>query len=138
MPLESQQVDEMIEGSHSPEKFHKSTLDDITEGFTEIPVFEPVDKTANHTKGNGKKSLNEKLKSEGFAIGLNDKLAFIKHLFNGKDEDYERILSQLNTATSFKEAKILIQEIVKPDYDGWKGKEEYEERLMEIIEGRFD
>lgn len=138
MPAESQQVDEMIEGSTPRKQIHKSTLDDITEGFTEIPVFEPVDKETNGTKGNGKKSLNEKLKSEGFTIGLNDKLAFIKHLFNGKNEDYERVLSQLNTTTSLEDAKSLIQEIVKPDYDGWKGKEEYEERLMEIIEGKFD
>jgi len=26
---------------------------------------------------------------------------------------------------------------VKPDYDNWKGKEEYEQRFLEIVEKRF-
>ena len=138
MPIESQQVDDIIEAASPNVKYHKNSLDDITEGFKEIPVFEPVSKEDDVPKGNGKKSLNEKLKGEGLTIGLNDKLAFIKHLFNGRSEDYDRVLSQINTTTSVKEARTLIHEIIKPDYDGWVGKEEYEERLMEIIEAKFD
>ena len=86
---------------------------------------------------NGKKSLNDQLKVGGFNIGLNDKIAFIKHLFNGKSEDYDRVLSQLNTSVSFEDAKHFIDNMVKPDYTNWADKEEFEERFMEIIEAKF-
>ena len=85
---------------------------------------------------NEKKSLNDKLKS-GLNIGLNDKLAFIKHLFDGEPDDYNRVLSQLNTTTTLDEAFNLINNVVKPDYNNWVGKEDYEVRFMEIIEARF-
>lgn len=111
---------------------HKIHIEDIAADFQEMPVFEPVAKN-----GNEKKSLNDKLKNGGLNIGLNDKLAFIKHLFNGSTEDYERVISQINTTTSFKDAKQFITSIVKPDYD-WSDKEEYEERLLELIESKFD
>jgi hypothetical protein len=84
------------------------------------------------------KSLNDKLKGSGFAIGLNDKLAFVKHLFDGKIEDYERVLSQINTSSTYDEAYTLIQNIIKPDYNNWEGKTEIEERFMEIIESKFN
>ena len=134
MPQETQEVDVIFEAAKPKTAHHKNNLDEITAGFEDIPVFEPVSTIKDDTK----KSLNDKLKSDGLVIGLNDKLAFIKHLFDGKTEDYERVLSQINTLSSFKEVSALIQSIVKPDYNGWVGKEEYEERFMEIIEAKFD
>lgn len=111
---------------------HKIHIEDIVADFQEMPVFEPVSQN-----GAQKKSLNDKLKNTGLNIGLNDKLAFIKHLFNGNVQDYERVISQINTTANFAEAKTLITSVVKPDYN-WNGKEEYEERLMEIIESKFN
>lgn len=110
-------------------------LEDLIAGFENLPQFEPV---VNAQKVNVNKSLNDRLKANTLNIGLNDKLAFIKHLFDGKLEDYERVLSQINTATSFDEAGKLVQNIVKPDYNNWIGKEEVEERFMEIIESKFE
>lgn len=81
-------------------------------------------------------SLNERFK-KGIQIGLNDRLAFIKHLFEGSASDYNRVLSQLNTIESFEAAKSFIRERVKPDYD-WSDKEEYENRFLETLENRFD
>lgn len=82
-------------------------------------------------------SLNEQLK-KGIHIGLNDRLAFIKHLFEGSSTDYNRVLSQLNTLNNLIEAKQFIQNMVKPDYDNWEGKEEYEERFMIIVQNKFN
>ena len=93
--------------------------------------FEKVNKT------NEKKSLNEKLKTGALNIGLNDKIGFIKHLFDGKNEDYERVISQINTSDSFLDAKNFIQGIVKPDYNNWTDKEDIEVRFLEIIESKF-
>lgn len=81
-------------------------------------------------------SLNEKL-SKGISIDLNDRIAFTKHLFGNDPEDYNRVLNQLITFDTFYETRDFIRDMVKPDYNNWEGKEEYEERFMEIIEKKF-
>jgi len=133
MPQETQQVDHIIESMSPQVEFHKNDLETIAADFKETPIFEPVTDDKNDLK----KSLNDKLKGQSLVIGLNDKLAFIKHLFNGNVKDYDRVLSQINTSITFTEASNLIQEIVKPDYNHWMDKGEYEDRFMEIIESKF-
>lgn len=81
-------------------------------------------------------SVNDKL-SKGITIGLNDRIAFMKHLFGNSSEDYNRVLSQLLTFDSYEEADNFISDMVKPDYNNWEGKDEYSQRFMEIIERRF-
>ncbi|MBP2283907.1 hypothetical protein H4V97_002225 [Flavobacterium sp. CG_23.5] len=81
-------------------------------------------------------SLNEKL-AKGINIDLNDRIAFTKHLFGNSSEDYNRVLNQLITFDTFYETRDFIQDMVKPDYNNWKGKEDYEERFMDIIEKKF-
>ena len=136
MPHETQEVDSIFKDAIPKQEIKKQHLEDITEGFRDMPVFDPV------TKVNGvsdvKKSLNDKIKIGKFNIGLNDKIAFIKHLFNGKSEEYDRVISQLNTTTSFSAAKTFIEDIVKPDYNNWAEKEEFEERFIQIIESKFE
>ncbi|MDD7886079.1 hypothetical protein [Flavivirga sp. 57AJ16] len=136
MPHETQEVDAIFEEA-LPKQYHKTDLEEITEGFKDTPIFEPVSKVQNK-KVDEKKSLNDKLKTGGFNIGLNDKIAFIKHLFDGKNEDYDRVVSQLNTSVTFGEAKRLIEDIIKPDYNNWVNKEEFETRFMQIIESKFE
>ena len=82
-------------------------------------------------------SLNDRL-NKGINIGLNDRIAFEKRLFGGSPDDFNRVLSQLNTFDSFEEAKGFIEDFVKPDYDNWNGKEEYEARFLEIVEKKFN
>jgi hypothetical protein len=81
-------------------------------------------------------SLNDKL-AKGINIDLNDRLAFIKHLFGNSSEDYNRVLSQLITFDTFYETRDFVQEMVKPDYNNWEGKQDYEDRFMDIIEKKF-
>jgi hypothetical protein len=83
-----------------------------------------------------KPNLNDKI-SRGLTIGLNDRVAFMKHLFDDNSEDYNRVLSQLITFDTLQEARDFLDNFVKPDYNDWKGKEEYAERFMEIIEKKF-
>jgi len=82
------------------------------------------------------KSLNDKLNKE-LQIGLNDKLAFVKHLFNNNTEDYTRVLSQLGTIDSEERSIAYINNMVKPEYKNWEGKEEYAERFMALVERKF-
>jgi len=71
------------------------------------------------------------------SLGLNDRIAFEKNLFGGSSEDLNRVVSQLNTLNTFEEAKDFIADLVKPDYQNWKGKEEFEERFMQLVEKKF-
>ncbi len=81
------------------------------------------------------KSLNDKL-AKNVQIGLNDRIAFVKKLFDGDQENYNRVVSQLNTFKSENDAKNFINKMVKPDYD-WSEQEDLEIRFMEIIERKF-
>jgi hypothetical protein len=84
-----------------------------------------------------KKTLNDTF-GKVITLGLNDRIAFEKNLFGGSGEDLNRVVSQLNTMNSYSEAKDFIEDLVKPDYNNWKGKEEYEERFMALVEKRFE
>jgi chemotaxis protein histidine kinase CheA len=92
---------------------------------------------ASRTDFERPKSLNDSL-GKSITLGLNDRIAFEKNLFGGSTDDLNRVLSQLNTINTFDEAKDFINELVKPDYNDWKGKEEYEERFLEIVEKKFN
>jgi len=83
------------------------------------------------------KSLNDRLAHKEIKVDLNNRIAFVKHLFNGSTEDYNRVLSQLNTIDSEERSISFIENMVKPDYNHWAGKEEYALRFMQIIERRF-
>ncbi|MDO9261760.1 MAG: hypothetical protein Q7U08_07455 [Flavobacteriaceae bacterium] len=81
-------------------------------------------------------SLNDKLQNSAIQVGLNDRIAFVKYLFNGSQEDYNRVLSQLNSFDTEDDAKDFLLNIVKPDYY-WDDKFEYEQRFLFLIERKF-
>lgn len=137
---------DLLGGNYNEPQFVK--VDDVAPLPVET-VFEPVinepiaiDRTATEVEKPASPtppkivSLNDKL-SKGLDIDLNDRIAFVKHLFGNNDEDYNRVLNQLITFDNFYETKNFIDEMVKPDYNNWEGKENYEERFMDIIEKKF-
>ncbi|AIZ40860.1 hypothetical protein [Cellulophaga baltica] len=98
-------------------------------------LFMPVE-TEQKVNEEVKKSVNETFQKE-IKVGLNDRLAFVKHLFNNNMEDYNRVISQLNTIATEERSIAFIVNMVKPDYNHWAGKEEYENRFMELIARKF-
>ena len=56
-----------------------------------------------------RKSLNQRL-NVGLSFGLNDRLAFINNLFDGNAEDFNRVISQLNSFEHYSEAHDFIKE----------------------------
>lgn len=94
---------------------------------------EPVEKPSSEKR---LASVNDRANQGPLKFGLNDRIAFVKHLFNGSQEDLDRVLNQLNTMTSISEVEDFLQ-AVKADYNNWEGKEEYEERLVEMLTVRF-
>ena len=101
-----------------------------------VPKKEVVEEKAEVVVDEKVSILNEKL-AQGINIGLNDRVGFVKYLFNGSSEDFNRVLSQLNTFDTYSDAKNFIDEMVKPDYNNWKGQDDFEERFMELVERKF-
>lgn len=91
----------------------------------------------NATRLAPKKSLNDvAMGQKNLQIDLNDRIAFVKHLFDDSQEDFNRVVSQLNTMSSEKEALSFLK-MVKKEYN-WTGKEIYEDRLILLIERKFN
>ncbi len=84
-----------------------------------------------------RKSLNELLTKKEISVGINDRHAFVKQLFDGSTEDFNRVVSQLNTIDTEERSVAFIENMVKPDYNHWKGKEEMASRFMALIKRRF-
>lgn len=135
------------ENDEKPNPAKQVTLDDVFGDHFKEPVFvKPEDNVQEKfIKAFDEKpkeeqgrvvSLNDSL-SNTISIGLNDRIGFVKHLFNDSNEEYNRVLSQLNTFDTFDDAKSFLNEMVIPDYNYWVGKEEYLERFMEVIEKKF-
>lgn len=122
----------------------ETALEQVFAEFVATPEFikndqenvTPTDKKIKADQETKSKSLNDTL-GKDMQVGLNDRLAFVKHLFNNSMEDYTRVLSQLNTIDSEERSIAFINNMVKPEYNNWQGKEEYETRLMALIERRF-
>jgi hypothetical protein len=151
MPKEADDVEELLNKVIAPEKVRKDDWEELAAHYQETPVFERKDMTGSHissvisetvkesslpTEMDRPKSINDT--NAGLTIGLNDRLAFIKHLFSGNADDFTRVLSQINTMQNFAEAKTFIEGQIKPDYNQWKDKDEYADRFMTIIEKRFN
>lgn len=83
------------------------------------------------------KSLNDAFGNKQIKVDLNNRLAFVKYLFNGNTEDYNRVISQLNTIDTEERSIAFINNMVKPEYDNWQGKEEYEERFLDLVSRKF-
>ncbi|MGB7786864.1 MAG: hypothetical protein WBL27_12245 [Salinimicrobium sp.] len=134
MPAESQRIDELFDHVE-PRNYKKNDMEDIGGvHYDNLPEFEPVNRNGQVEKP---RSLNDRLK-RGINIGVNDKLAFIKHLFDGSTTDYNRVLSQLSTLKTKEEAFNFVANMVKPDYNNWEGKEDYETRFLDIIAKKYE
>lgn len=155
MPDETQEIDRILEEVLPQKKTNSKELEDFAKDYQQMPTFERKENTESLPKSdqpfvsskeekavfvkdpNRPKSLNERLNNT-INIGLNDRLAFIKHLFNNNADEYHRVVSQLITMDNFEEAKNFLETLVKPDYNNWLGKEIYSERFFVIIEKRFN
>jgi hypothetical protein len=82
-------------------------------------------------------SLNDKF-GKTAQIGLNDKLAFVQKLFFGSESEYNKVVKHIADLHSMQDAVIYIEQEVKPTYNYWKGKEEYEQRFLDLLLKRFE
>lgn len=109
------EIEEFKEVQEAPEKVEEP----VKREFPEAPQYDGIKIT------------------KGITFGLNDKVGFVSQLFAGSNEDFNRVISQLNTFNTFQDAKNFIEDLVKPDYNDWKGKEDFEARFLEVVEQKF-
>lgn len=86
--------------------------------------------------GGEKKSLNDRLAGNVLKFGLNDRIGFVKDLFDGSQEDFNRVVSQLNTLGNLSEAMEFIHTHISGEY-GWDQKEETAARFIAAVEQKF-
>ncbi|MGY0407683.1 MAG: hypothetical protein ACWIPJ_04925 [Polaribacter sp.] len=139
-PLTLEEVKEMIKKNNASFANFKNDAKDIGERKTltleeELEYTIPVDIMANLFEQAKPKSINDNFQ-ENIQIGLNDRIAFVKDLFNGSQEDFNRVISQLNTLKTEKEAKKFVDKMVKPDYN-WSEHEDLEIRFTSLILRKF-
>ena len=112
-------------------------METIKEIVTEFPKVDlKQTETQELQKPPPIKNLNDHF-SKGLQIDLNDRLAFIKHLFETNTLEYQRVISQIVAFSNWEEAQSFVVQIVKPDYNNWEGKERYEASFLKIIENNF-
>ena len=130
---------ETPEVSEEPSQGVNESLEDLFATAISEPVFvkkeDPVPE--EEVLEQNPKNLNDVL-GKGLKIGLNDRLAFIKNLFDERPEEYQRVIAQILVFENLEEAQEFIETFVKPEYNSWEGKETYEERFYKIIEQNFN
>lgn len=137
VPVEVEKANETIFEAVTP-------VEEVKEEIQPEPVAETPKVLEEEVKATFEKvsqepkisSLNDRL-NKTISFGLNDRIGFEKKLFGGSSDDFNRVISQLNTFDSFEEAKSFVLDFVKPDYNNWEGNEEFEARFMEIVEKKF-
>ena len=128
-----EELEEVLKRLIGKNEFVKSDVDIVT------PREEDMAKTLTDLpKPPSAKSLNDTLTDREITVGLNDRLAFTKHLFNDNAEAFKQTLSTLNTLDSQEGSLRFIRHEVKPKFDDWKGKDDDESRFMALIERRFN
>lgn len=127
-------VQEVLEEDFVEETITKVPKNQPLEDFisqTKHPVFERKEETEKTP------SLNDRL-GKATQIGLNDKLAFIRQLFFGSESEYNNVVQHINGLESVQDIAVYIEQEIKPIYNHWRGKEDYEERFLSLMLKRFE
>ncbi len=135
--IETQDIKEEIKDVEIKNEVEElSDFDQELQGVIDLDIATTLLDEGNVLDVNPSKSINDVVFQNQIQIGLNDRIAFVKHLFNENQEDFNRVISQLNSFKDLKEAKSFIHKVVRPDYD-WASQEELQDRLMNLVERKF-
>ncbi|MGA1545484.1 MAG: hypothetical protein ACO349_00895 [Flavobacteriaceae bacterium] len=122
----------------------QETYDQLFEAVEKPPTFvvKPKDQevkpsTPSSSINQERPNLNDHF-AKTISIDLNDRLSFIKHLFEGDSKNYERVLEQVITFESWAEVASFIKRQVQPEYQNWNGKDEFVERFITVLQKNFE
>ena len=85
-----------------------------------------------------KPDITRQSATKKMSIGLNDRISFINNLFDGDSFAYSQYIDKLNAFTDYETALKYIYTEIKPNYNNWTGKEEFEFRLLQLLEIKFN
>jgi len=141
VPPMMETIKNMVTEMPEPENYER-----LFEEVNEPPVFMPKstellqsDESASVrslTDTGERKNINDQF-AQSLSIDLNDRLAFIKHLFEENVSAYEAVLSQIITYSTWDEVEDFIRTKVKVEYPHWKEKETIEVRFMNTLQTHF-
>jgi hypothetical protein len=80
------------------------------------------------------KFINQKIDDLKKAIALHEKFNFINELFSGKNEEYQHFIDQVNQASTFQEAKKILEEYVQKH--NWEEESKVFLKLLQLIQRR--
>ena len=131
-------IKNMVTEMPEPETYEK-----LFEKVEDTPIFMPKEKEVpNKNKGRQlnfdeeRVNINDQF-AKTLSIDRNDRLAFIKNLFNDDKINYERVISQIITFESWSEVSKFLNTQVKIEYNNWEGKEDVVDRFLSILQNNF-
>lgn len=125
------------DGNKSKEENPDTEDDPKAQDKTSNPEEENHPKRKMDLFSQPKKSLNDSLNKE-LKIGLNDRLSFVNQLFKGDTKAYDSFITHINALKSFEEVKSYLNEQIQDKYSYWKDKEDIANRLLHLIEKKFE
>jgi len=141
VPPMMETIKNMVTEMPEPENYER-----LFEAVKKPPVFvpknteesesTPIDLAYTLTETEERKNLNDQF-AQSLSIDLNDRLAFIKHLFEENVSAYQAVISQIVTYSTWDEVDEFIQTKVKVEYPHWKDKEDLEARFMTTLQNNF-
>ena len=106
---------------------------------TVIPPEKKVEEPIQNIKESEFEITSHSKKSnKEMSIGLNDRIAFINNLFVGNSEAFNETINKLNACHSYENALTVIYKEIKPKYNNWEGKDQYEFRFLQLLELKFN
>ncbi|MCT4002797.1 hypothetical protein HZQ19_13075 [Elizabethkingia anophelis] len=115
-PISREEITNITENNEVPEKANQYVNTEENTAFTPT-------------------NANTSVQTGQFRLDLNDRMAFLKKLFNNDEVEMKYVLERLNEARNLDDAKEYLSDLY---YDrDWKPVDEYAQRLWSLVESRF-
>ncbi|HAY3543964.1 hypothetical protein [Elizabethkingia anophelis] len=115
-PISREEITNITENNEVPEKANQYVNTEENTAFTPT-------------------NANTSVQTGQFRLDLNDRMAFLKKLFNNDEVEMKYVLERLNEARTLDDAKEYLSDLY---YDrDWKPVDEYAQRLWLLVESRF-
>ncbi|MDQ6609178.1 MAG: hypothetical protein M3Y85_05100 [Bacteroidota bacterium] len=147
---EPAKVPEESKPVYAPHQVFNSAFDTVTEAPTLTQYA--ARKEVNHSVGDVKESLNDRLKEERpevahrlkevpikdlrKAIGINDRFTFVNQLFRGDEAMYERSIKTINGFNIYSEAEYWMARELKLKL-AWADNNETAQHFYQLVRRRF-
>jgi len=137
LPVKKEKTTEKTDVKNSDilDKYKDVSQMKFTPKETASNTNEPQNEVVKQTE---KPDITRQSATKKMSIGLNDRISFINNLFDGDSFAYSQYIDKLNAFADYETALKYIYTEIKPNYNNWTGKEEFEFRLLQLLEIKFN